>query len=381
MKILTISNCHLIESQRSGYTIVNFVRGLKQRGHEVDLFGPNEYEPLQFLQGRASRYRKALGIFFFCLVQINKKKYDIIEFYGAEAWLTVAFLQQFKKRPYLIICHSNGLETNVHKVMTQNNEAVSYGSKLKKWYQFDQTGLFEIFFNKVDGIITQSDYDRSYGLNQQYQQVDRLTTIEPGLLNTFLRLQLDFSRDAIIGYCGSWIPRKGTKIMINDVSNLLAEFPSLIFKLIGVGNDFKKEEYFPIQICNRISIIPFVENKDDLKKIYKTVSIFIMPSIYESFGLVSAEAMSCGCALVASKTGFAASLKHGEEAMLIDELISPHLYEAVKKLLLNESLRMKIAQNGYERVQNLLWNNAIDKLEITYLQWLDQYRINNLRET
>ena len=99
-----------------------------------------------------------------------------------------------------------------------------------------------------------------------------------------------------------------------------------------------------------------------------------MTSIYESFNLVSAEAMACGCALVANKTGFAASLKHREEAMLIDQPLSPYLYEAVKELLLNESLRMKIAQMGYERVQNLRWDLAIDKLEMTYSEWLVDFR-------
>lgn len=40
MKILVISNCPLEESQGSGYVIINFCRGLSERRHEVDLFGP-----------------------------------------------------------------------------------------------------------------------------------------------------------------------------------------------------------------------------------------------------------------------------------------------------------------------------------------------------
>ena len=98
MKILTISNCPLIESQGSGYVIVNFANGLRKKGHEVDLFEPDDYEPLQFLRGRANQYRQALGILFFTLNQITKKKYDVLEFYGAEAWLIISFLSRLKAR-------------------------------------------------------------------------------------------------------------------------------------------------------------------------------------------------------------------------------------------------------------------------------------------
>lgn len=373
MKILTISNCPLIESQGSGYIIVNCTRGLQRKGHEVDIFEPNDYEPLQFLQGHAKQYRQALGMFFFCLFQINKKKYDIIEFYGAESWLIVLFLSKFKVQHLLILSHSNGLETHAYKVLSKSKEVL----ESKKWYQ---TSLFERCFKKVDGIVTLSDYDRSYGLRHQYQQEENITTVEPSLLSTFLGLQLNFSRDQVIGYCGTWILRKGTKIIVNDISKILVEFPQCIFKLVGVGNNFKKEEYFPVEVCNRVEVIPFVDSKDQLKTIYQTISIFIMPSIYESFGLVSAEAMACGCALVSNKTGFAASLKHREDAMLIDDLTSPHLYEATKELLINESLRIKISQAGYEKVQNLRWDLTIDKLEMTYLQWLDKFR-NKSQET
>ncbi|MFM6266569.1 MAG: glycosyltransferase family 4 protein, partial [Dolichospermum sp.] len=340
---------------------------LQERGHEVDLFGPDAYEPLQFLRGRANQYRQALGMLFFCLLQINKKKYDIIEFYGAESWLTVSFLTLFKNRHYLIVSHSNGLETHASVVMSKYHIRT-------KWYQIDQSRLFEQGFKKMDGIICVSDYDRVYGIRNYYQPESNLITIEPSLLSNFLNLQFHVSRCQIIAYCGTWLDRKGVQVIKNDIAKILLEFPNCIFRLIGVGHLFQKTEHFPDELCNRIEVFPFVDNKETLKEIYKTVSIFIMPSIYESFGLVSAEAMACGCALVANKTGFASSLKHREEAMLINEPLSPYLYESVKELLLDESLRVKIAQMGYKRVQSLRWDLAIDKLELTYSQWLHEFR-------
>jgi glycosyltransferase involved in cell wall biosynthesis len=373
MKILTISNCPLIESQGSGYIIVNFARGLQERGHEVDVFGPESYEPLQFLRGRANQYRQALGMLFFAYFKLQKKKYDVIEFYGAEAWLTISVLHHLKNRSYLMISHSNGLETNVNEVMSKYKE-VYCDLVPKKWYQLNQSILFTQTFTKVDGIITVSQYEINYALQKKYQSPLNILAIENSLLNDYLKININLQRDHIVAYCGSWLPRKGIQLIKNDIPKILIEFPDSIFKLIGIGNNFKKEEHFPREICSRIEVIPFVDNKETLKTIYQTVSILIMPSIYESFGLVSAEGMACGCALVANKTGFAASLKHREEAMLIDEPLSPYLYESVKELLLDESLRIKIAQTGYKRVQSLRWDLAIDKLERTYSQWLHEFR-------
>ena len=372
MKILTISNCPLVESQGSGYIIVNFTRGLQQRGHEIDLFGPDDYEPLQFLRGSANSYRQALGMLFFCLLQINKKQYDIIEFYGAESWLTVSVLHKLKNRSYLMISHSNGLETHYYEVASKYSKVLD--TKSKRWYQVNQSALFTQAFTRVDGIVTVSQNERDYALKKKYQNPLNIITIENSLLNDYLKIiNINLHRDPIIAYCGSWLTNKGVQLIKNDISKILIEFPDSTLKLIGVGSNFKKEEHFSTEICNKIEVIPYVD-RDKLKIIYQTASILIMTSIYESFNLVSAEAMACGCALVANKTGFAASLKHREEAMLIDQPLSPYLYEAVKELLLNESLRMKIAQMGYERVQNLRWDLAIDKLEMTYSEWLVDFR-------
>jgi glycosyltransferase involved in cell wall biosynthesis len=154
---------------------------------------------------------------------------------------------------------------------------------------------------------------------------------------------------------------------------VLAEFPKCKFKLIGVGYNFKKEEHFPREVCSQIEVIPLVENKQKLRSIYQSISIFILPSFYESFGIVTAEAMACGCAVVVSKIGFGASLKHRQEAIVMEKLTSPTLYQGVKDLLQDQTLRLRIAKAGYQRVQNLRWDLAVEVLENNYLKWLNEF--------
>lgn len=90
---------------------------------------------------------------------------------------------------------------------------------------------------------------------------------------------------------------------------MLAEYPSAVFKIRSVSLDFKIEKYFPNSICSRIGIIPFIKDRVKLREAYKSMSVFILPSLYEGFGLVEAEAKACGCAVIMSKVGLGASLK------------------------------------------------------------------------
>ena len=155
---------------------------------------------------------------------------------------------------------------------------------------------------------------------------------------------------------------------------VLDEFPDYRLKLVGVGPHFSKEEHFPRALLPRIEVIPFVEDKARLRQIYQSISILIVPSVHESFGLVTAEGMACGCAVVAGKTGFACSLRDGEEAMVFESGMRGAFYQRIKRLIGDDSLRRQVAQAGHARVQSLRWSSAVERLETVYQTWLAEFR-------
>lgn len=377
MRILTLSNCPLVETQGSGYIILNFCRGLRSKGHIVDLFGPESFEPIQILREKGKAYQQAIGMLFLAFRQLAKENYDIVEFYGAESWLSVLILNRIPKRKLLLVSHSNGLETHCAEYLLKYLKASTLDGLPPKWYQIDKSFLNKPAFTKVDGIVTVSFFDKKYALEENYQKQDAVVTIENSLPEDFLGLSPDFQRNTVIGFCGSWILRKGIKTIQADISRILIEFPEASFKIIGVGENFHKEQFFPSEICSQIEVVPFVSDKEKLKILYQTMSILILPSVYESFGLVVAEAMACGSAVVASKTGFSADLIHREEIFLMEEPTSPNLYQGVRELLSDEPLRLKIARAGHKRVQALRWETAVNKLERTYEHWLSDLRRND----
>jgi glycosyltransferase involved in cell wall biosynthesis len=159
-----------------------------------------------------------------------------------------------------------------------------------------------------------------------------------------------------------------------ELPRALDEFPQYRLKLVGVGSRFRKEDHFPSSLLSRIEVIPFVEDKERLRQIYHTIMVLIIPSIHESFGLVTAEGMSCGCAVIAGKTGFARSLRDGEEALVFETGQSGALYQGIKRLLTDESLRRQLAEAGHARVQSLRWSRAVERLDGIYQTWLAEVR-------
>ena len=369
MRVLTLSNCPLDESLGSGYVAVGYAEGLRARGHQVEALGPADYEPLPRVR-RAIRYRQTIGMAAASLGRLARAEYDVLEYYGGEAWLAISALARLPGRRFLLVCHSNGLETHCAETL----QAAVGADRRRRWYRADHGALFARGFRECDALVTVAQYDRDYALRQAYAAPERVLAIDNPLPDSFLGLPVDFDRGPVIGYCGSWLPRKGAALIERDLPPLLRDFPDWRLALVGVGRDFHPAAHFPADLLPRITVVPHAERETELRRIYQGFAIAVLPSIYESFGLTGAEAMACGCALVATRVGFAAGLRHGEEAFLLPDAAPPSLYEALKATIEDADLRQRIARGGYRRVQALRWDAAVARLETAYLAWLAELR-------
>lgn len=224
-------------------------------------------------------------------------------------------------------------------------------------------------FTCVDALVTVSEADRRFALERRLQPADRVLAIENPLPDLFLDLPFELDRPKVIGFCGSWIRRKGIDAIQADLPTFLRKKPDWRFRLIGVGSEFDAAREFPADVLPQIEVIPKITDKASMLGAYQGLSILVCPSIYESFGLVIAEAMAAGCVVVATKTGLGADLLDGQEGILMTERGSPHLADSILKLAENEPLRRQIAVRAHRRVQSLRWHPAIDRLENAYLEW------------
>ncbi len=373
MRMLVLGNCPLERTQGSGYVTLGYVEGLRARGWQVDAFGPETVDPWPAL-GRARSLRLTLGLRLHAARALARKDYDVVELWGGEAWLAIRHLVARRGRRFLVVSHSNGLEGAFSAQLVRWLGADTLDGSPRRWFQLDLTGLYADGVRRADALVTVSANDRAHALRTAVQPPERVLAIENPLPPGFLRQPLLLEREPRIVYCGSWLALKGSAVLATDLSRVLAEFPGATLTLVGVGAGFEAHAWFDPAVLARVRVVPFLADRDMLREIYRESAIAVLPSVYESFGLAGAEAMACGCALVATRTGFAASLVDGREARLMSEPRSPALYEAVRGLLLDDAARRAIAAGGHVRVQSLRWPEAVATLAAAYERWLGELR-------
>jgi glycosyltransferase involved in cell wall biosynthesis len=308
---------------------------------------------------------------WFGVQRVRENDYDLLECWGGMAWILEWILNHTQSRPFPIVHRFNGIEAQASEAFNQA-EGNGIVESRRKWYQLDVTPLYEIGYRSADALVAPSHHNGAFLDEQRYVSPGRIHVIPDPLPDDFLGRDVSFEREKRIGYCGTWIDRKGKTVMVKDLSRFLRAFPGWSFSIVGVGEGVDPQTEFPSDVQDRVEVIPFLD-RDDLAKWYHSLAIFVLPAIYEGSGLVAREAIACGTALVGTAVGYAASLEHEYSVMHLSSLESPALFEALSTLAEEESLRRQIAKNGYQSVQDLRWNDAVDRLESIYQELAQEH--------
>ncbi len=103
---------------------------------------------------------------------------------------------------------------------------------------------------------------------------------------------------------------------------------------------------------------------DELVNLYNSSRIFISSSIAEGFALPPAEAMACGCAVVATDSGgIREYAEHGTNILLSPPRNPEALADNLLRVLDNDNLRIQLAEAGSKKIQEFTWKQSTDLLE------------------
>lgn len=115
----------------------------------------------------------------------------------------------------------------------------------------------------------------------------------------------------------------------------------------------------------QIILTGFVPHSD-LVALYSLAEVFVLPSLYEGFGLPPLEAMACGCPVIVSNRGSLPEIA-GDAAILIDPESQDSIVAAIRTVEGNQLLREDLARRGMERAKDFSWRVAAAKtLDLYY---------------
>jgi len=112
-------------------------------------------------------------------------------------------------------------------------------------------------------------------------------------------------------------------------------------------------------------IVDFLGAKDHdmLRVYYSAASAVIVPSDYESFGMVALEAMASGTPVIASNVGGLAFLVEDQETGLLMPVRDPEaLADSINVVLSQPEKRKLLGKNAAELAEQYAWSRIVDRL-------------------
>ena len=111
---------------------------------------------------------------------------------------------------------------------------------------------------------------------------------------------------------------------------------------------------------DRVKFIGFVPH-EELFPYYRGAHLFVQPSLYETFGKTVIEAMACGTPVVGADIGATPEVMGGA-GLLFEPLSSDDLCAKMERMLADQTLRARCAQQGLEHAQQFTFNKQASGL-------------------
>lgn len=170
-------------------------------------------------------------------------------------------------------------------------------------------------------------------------------------------------RKGFILFVGRLEPRKNVLGLLSSFKLLMDQehFDSQLV-LVGGKTWIHEQITDSVQKKGLNGKVVFIHDADneELPQLYNAASVFVLPSLYEGFGLPLLEAMACGIPVVASNVSSIPEVT-GEAAAFVDPLDSQSITNGLKAVLLDADFREKLIQKGLERSRNFSWEKTARK--------------------
>ncbi|MEM9954163.1 MAG: glycosyltransferase [Chloroflexota bacterium] len=186
-------------------------------------------------------------------------------------------------------------------------------------------------------------------------------------------LGIDDSKKMLL-FVGRIEPLKAIDSIIHALNVIKTNTPDVLeqicFTVVGGDpHDSADREMQRLQSLTREygldNVVDFIGAKDQnlLPAYYAAATAVIMPSDYESFGMVSLEAMATGTPVIASNVGGLSYLVKDEQTgYLVPVRQADVIAERITRLVTDNTLARSMGDNAAELAKQYAWSNIADRL-------------------
>lgn len=181
-------------------------------------------------------------------------------------------------------------------------------------------------------------------------------------------------RDIVALSVGRLAPEKNLGLFVEACRAMQAVAPRLKVVVVGDGPDAAA-----LRAANRDFVFAGVRSGAALAEHYASADVFLFPSLTETFGNVTTEAMASRLAIVAFDYAAAREyLRHRQSALLAPFGASAPFVEAGQELAADPRLRGELRAAAAEAARGLRWTQVLDDLEAILVQLVTRSRAARL---
>lgn len=309
----------------------------------------------------------------------NFKVVELTSKFGYPGWEQIELPKAaFREGCDVLHCTSNTgpifckvpLVTTLHDIIYL--ESISIFKKDGTWYQ-KLGNMYRRYFvppviKRSKKVITVSNYEKNR-INKYFGFKDnRLTAIYNGVGEHFKKVtnievlhtvKTEFGLpDNFFFFLGNTDPKKNTIGVLRAFSEFNSIYPNK-FKLVML--DYDEDELRRIlhsidapELRELIHLTGYVPN-EKLPAIISQCTVFLYPSLRESFGIPILEGMACGVPVITSNTSSMPEVAGKNAALIIDPFNPKEITRAMQNLVEDKMLARVLSERGIERAKDFSW--------------------------
>jgi glycosyltransferase involved in cell wall biosynthesis len=314
--------------------------------------------------GKTSRLNIILGKIFNAIFPFRKFKttrmaFEVgLIFTSSLQFFLVSFVHFWRNR-YDIIYVSNSICS-----------LVSFLTRVPVIYYIGGSGWLPPFMMKhikkflICSEYAKNDFEKHTGLNAK--------VIPYGInFKRFRRRKADKKLVSELGLKGKTVlvavgrlsQQKGFAYLIKALSEVKKKEKNFKLLLIGDGEERKNLEKLSKELGLEEEIIFLGKvSHDKLPKCYHAADIFVLPSLYESFGIVFLEAMASGLPIISTNIAAIPEVVNKKVGILVKPKNVQELAEAILALINDEKRRREMGKEGMRLARKFDWSFVSEKM-------------------
>ncbi len=250
----------------------------------------------------------------------------------------------------------------------------------------------EATMSAADRLVAASPTDMQQIVSYYHADPTKISMIPEGVdTSVFHPLDRLLSRTVVgmghepqVLFVGRIQQLKGIDLLLRAFAGVVRSWdrqPLPRLTIVGGGRrtstDPEAEELVRLQnLANSLDVGPLVTFRDavshyELPPLYSAADVVVVPSSYESFGLVALEAMACGTPVVASRVGgLQWTIRDGETGFLVPHRTPEAFANALGIVLGDPEVRLRMSEAAVRTAGKFSWDVVANRILALYEELL-----------